>query len=174
MTVSITTDKTDHTDSGDMDVREATAEEAARIVDDLWLPLARQMATLNEDYDALAEDIRSELLDHFDDLMTDDGAVVFVGVEDDTVVALASATIRDRPPVFARETEAFVNEVYVSEAYRRDGVATTLLERLEAWAREHDCEHMTLSVPAGDDPARALYEEFGFEVVRSRMATDLS
>lgn len=157
-----------------MEVREATAEEAARIVDDLWLPLARQMATLNEDYDALAEDIRSELLDHFDDLMTADDAVVFVGVDDGTFVALCSAEIRERPPVFDRETEAFVNEVYVTEAYRREGVATELLERLEQWARDRGCDHMTLSVPAGDDPARALYEEFGFEVVRSRMATDLA
>jgi GNAT superfamily N-acetyltransferase len=157
-----------------MEVREATPEEAARIVDDLWLPLARQMATLNEDYDALAEDIRTELLDHFDDLMADDEAVVFVGVDDGTFVALGSAEIRVRPPVFARETEAFVNEVYVTEAYRREGVATELLERLEQWGRDHDADHMTLSVPAGDDPARALYEEFGLEVVRSRMATSLS
>jgi len=156
-----------------MEVREATPEEATRIVDDLWLPLARQMATLNEEYDALAEDVRTELLDHFDDLMADDDAIVLVGIDDDTFVALCSAAVRERPPVFAHAREVFVNEVYVTESYRREGVATELLERLETWASEQDCAHMTLSVPAGDDPARALYEEFGLEVVRHRMATDL-
>lgn len=159
-------------DTDGVTIREATRDDAGRIVDDLWFPLAREVASLNA-YDELDDDVREDVLTYFHDLLDREDAVVFVAEDAGTLVGLSSAERRDPPPVFARGTEAAVNEVYVTEASRREGVATALLERQEAWAREHDCVHMTLSVPAGDDPARALYEEFGLDVVRHRMATRL-
>jgi GNAT superfamily N-acetyltransferase len=56
--------------------------------------------------------------------------------------------------------EAIILNVYTDPAWRRRGVARTLMERAIAWAREEGIARLVLH--ASDD-GRALYEDLGFE-----------
>lgn len=72
----------------------------------------------------------------------------------DTVVGFASGSVLlhpDKPPAF------FINEVGVSEAARRQGVATALCQKLMDLARDRGCRGSWLATETDNTAARALY-----------------
>jgi ribosomal protein S18 acetylase RimI-like enzyme len=55
-----------------------------------------------------------------------------------------------------------IGAVYVRERFRRKGVAAALLQSGMEWLRVNGAMYATLTVSAGNDAARKLYERFGF------------
>jgi ribosomal protein S18 acetylase RimI-like enzyme len=66
-----------------------------------------------------------------------------------------------------------VEDLYVRPAYRRRGVATALLRRLAEAFGERGVVHVALDVDAGNEAARALYAELGFELYAARLYADV-
>jgi len=60
-----------------------------------------------------------------------------------------------------------IHRLVVDPAAFRGGVATALLDALEA--REGDAEHWTVGTGAANTPARALYARRGFEATEERI-----
>ena len=58
--------------------------------------------------------------------------------------------------------EAHVTNIVVSAEYRRRGVARRLMCDLVRTAIDRGCAALTLEVRVSNDPAQALYREFGF------------
>ncbi len=55
-----------------------------------------------------------------------------------------------------------IHDVTVAPEYRRQGVSTRMLEKVEEIARERDCCKLTLEVLEGNHGAKLSYERFGF------------
>ncbi|HHH38104.1 MAG TPA: GNAT family N-acetyltransferase [Sedimenticola sp.] len=55
-----------------------------------------------------------------------------------------------------------IHDVVVAPRFRGQGIATRMLEAVEALARERGCCKLTLEVLEGNHPARAAYRKFGF------------
>ena len=64
--------------------------------------------------------------------------------------------------------ESDVMNVAVSPAYRRQGIAETLVNALVEALKAADNESLTLEVRASNAPAIALYEKLGFVTVGKR------
>jgi len=64
--------------------------------------------------------------------------------------------------------ECYIANVAVSEAYRRLGIASALLGRLEETARSEDCEFITLEVRKSNLNAIGLYSRLGYKQVGVR------
>lgn len=75
---------------------------------------------------------------------------------------------------FTGEPRAYVVELYVSHAFRRQGVGRTLMEAAEAWALEHGLHRIALNVAAHNTAARNLYESLGYQVDALRMSKSLA
>ncbi|WP_458185682.1 GNAT family N-acetyltransferase [Haladaptatus sp. NG-WS-4] len=60
--------------------------------------------------------------------------------------------------------DAYVAELVVEPAYRREGRATGLLRTALAAACEQGCGRVRLTIHEQNESARALYESLGFEV----------
>ena len=58
--------------------------------------------------------------------------------------------------------EGYISNVAVDEAFRRQGIADALIERLCSICREHGLSFVSLEVRAGNAPAVALYQKHGF------------
>jgi ribosomal protein S18 acetylase RimI-like enzyme len=56
-----------------------------------------------------------------------------------------------------------IHDIVVATAYRRQGIARMLLERIEAEARRAGCCKMTLEVLEGNAAALEVYRQRGFE-----------
>ena len=60
--------------------------------------------------------------------------------------------------------EVHVHRIAVREDLQRKGVATALLKAMVSLARQEGARFATLEVRSANEPARKLYERFGFEV----------
>ena len=66
--------------------------------------------------------------------------------------------------------ELHINNLAVTPAERRSGVATALLTRVLADGAKLGARRATLEVRRSNDPARCLYEKFNFAVAGVRPA----
>lgn len=64
--------------------------------------------------------------------------------------------------------ELMINDLAVDPAARRRGIGSRLLRHLIEGARIRGCRRASLEVRPSNEPARALYAAFGFEVVGRR------
>ncbi|QAU12714.1 GNAT family N-acetyltransferase [Halorubrum sp. BOL3-1] len=158
-----------------MKVRELRRDDVRPLVEDLWLPFAREMESvaprnrLAEDVDLVAAGIN-----YREDRLDDPDAATWVAVDDGELVGHAAASVESSAPVFAAGDRLHLGELYVCEPYRGEGVADELLDRVVAAAAERECDRVTLNVDRGNDRAHAFYEKSGFEPRRTRMALSLS
>lgn len=86
--------------------------------------------------------------------VADPNHLLIYATQGDAVVGFASGNVLfhpDKPPSF------FVNEVGVEDAYRRQGIASELCNRLMDMARARGCEGIWLATETDNAPARALY-----------------
>jgi len=80
----------------------------------------------------------------------------------DAMLALRNGTVAGRAGVLAVGDVGRIDQVYVAQAFRRQGVGRTLMSRaLEICARSL-FRHVMLSMEPSNDAARALYEGIGF------------
>lgn len=64
--------------------------------------------------------------------------------------------------------ESYINNVAVRQEYRRQGIASQLLEVFLRFARAHQLAFITLEVRASNTPAKQLYMKHGFAQVGRR------
>lgn len=74
---------------------------------------------------------------------------------------------------FSDATHCHVSDLAIAPGHEGRGLAGRLLVHAEAFAREHGCSRLTLSVFPGNERARALYERHGFGVDLLRMGKPL-
>ncbi len=90
----------------------------------------------------------------------------FVATEDDEIVGFGGITV-------AVDT-ADIENVFVSEQYRRGGTGTKLIEELKKCAAEKGAEKIFLEVRVSNAPAMAMYLKCGFKgcYARTRYYSD--
>lgn len=83
---------------------------------------------------------------------------VAVALDGGTVIGMATAVDYVHPD---KPRELWINEVGVSHAYRRAGVARRLLSMLFERGRERGCREAWVGTEPGNVAARALYASLG-------------
>ena len=74
-----------------------------------------------------------------------------------------------------RGRDAFVDELYLAESHRGQGLGRRALEIAETWCREHGVKALHLEVERHRERAFDLYRQFGFAALdRQLMTKDLS
>lgn len=84
------------------------------------------------------------------------------------VVARDGDEILGYAGVYTNAPTADVQTIAVAPHAQRRGVGATLLHALADASRERGCTELLLEVRADNDPAIALYETNGFEVIATR------
>jgi GNAT superfamily N-acetyltransferase len=104
-------------------------------------------------------------------LAEDDSNRVLVADIDGSVVGLASAYVR--PLIHHDAGFARIACLIVDEAWRDRGVGRTLVEAVETWAREQNCE--VAEVTSGNQrlDAHRFYEGLGYAEKRKRFVKNL-
>jgi len=80
--------------------------------------------------------------------------------DSEALVAVAGVSIQR---VLHHERNLWVHDFVVDEPRRGVGFGGELLDWLDGWARERDCEHLALACRDGNDAGREFYESEGLE-----------
>lgn len=102
----------------------------------------------------------------FDDAIQRDRLLAFikepthllvVAVAEGEVVGQGAAVLHRHPD---RATELYLDELAVTPAFRRQGIAQRLLSEMIEWGREQGCDRAWIATEDDNEPAKALYARF--------------
>ena len=107
----------------------------------------------------------------FQALLNGPESSVWVATQNNDVVGLASAIVREAPESLVTYQRRFTEIEYVSvkEAVRRMGIGRALVEACIEWAREQKTDSIHLSVFAFSSAALEFYRSVGFSTLYHRM-----
>ncbi|MBA1145294.1 GNAT family N-acetyltransferase [Mesorhizobium neociceri] len=105
----------------------------------------------------IAEDVFDEPVrtDRLSAYLASSGHMMIVALADGIVVGQCAAVIHRHPD---KVTELYIDEVGVSPAYQRQGIARKMLDAMFAIGRENGCGEAWVGTEPDNVPARALYE----------------
>jgi len=144
-----------------MKIRQLTQDDIENLVDELWMRLATEMTEFPE-YNELTADAREQTIAHKRSLSEDSTSRTLIAEMDEQFVGYVAATIASPPPIFTRGPDLRIDELYVIESKREQGIATELLSRIREWGATRNCKTASVGVNASNAPAQHLYESLEF------------
>ena len=105
----------------------------------------------------VAEDVfdKSVQADRLAAYLASPGHFMIVALADGVVVGQCAAVIHRHPD---KVSELYIDEIGVSPAFQRQGIARKMLDAMFAIGREHGCEEAWVGTEPDNVAARALYE----------------
>ncbi|MES0113801.1 GNAT family N-acetyltransferase [Mesorhizobium sp. M0013] len=105
----------------------------------------------------IAEDVFDEPVraDRLSAYLASSGHMMIVALADGVVVGQCAAVIHRHTD---KVSELYIDEVGVSPAYQRHGIARKMLDAMFALGREQGCGEAWVGTEPDNVPARALYE----------------
>lgn len=88
--------------------------------------------------------------------------------EKPVIVGYAVGMIQEPPPIFEPEMYTFISDLYVQPEFRRQGLATALVERVRGWGWVKGITRLSLVLPT-NCPAQGLYAKLGFKSVQTML-----
>jgi ribosomal protein S18 acetylase RimI-like enzyme len=111
------------------------------------------------------------LVDRLDDPMSR----VFVADDGGKVVGYVLGVVVDlAPEMFAQEASGFLADIYVAEAYRRQGIGRALVEALQAWFGGKGLRYFEWHVAAQNQESIAFWRSVSGRPVMLRMRAELN
>lgn len=137
-----------------MQYRKATLEDIPMLGE------LRKRQLIDEGYDPVG-DMDAELSAFFHRHLADGSMVEWVAEDNGEIVATGGVVFYDFPPAFFDPVSirGYVTNMYTAPAYRRQGIATKMLELVAQEARERRVGLMWLGA---SKLGRPVYERFGF------------
>lgn len=113
------------------------------------------------------EGIRQDLLRHLEDQPAN--SYLFVA-ENDHGERVGFIHLQRTADFFNGRSNCHISDLAVMPAHEGRGIGKALLAHAENWAREHQCQLVTLAVFPGNERARALYDAAGYAPDLLRLA----
>jgi GNAT superfamily N-acetyltransferase len=142
--------------------RAATATAKPRV----WLAAGDELATVAgllgefRDWFGHTEPSDAEMLASIERIVADgDGGYLLAAAHEQPAGVLQ---LRYRWSVWKSAPDAWIEDVFVRERTRGQGLGRALIERAIEHARDRGCKRIELDVDEDNAPARALYRELGF------------
>ena len=142
--------------------RKATLEDVEALVE------LRKQQLLDEGSPPLAN-IDDKLKEYFTRTLADNSFISWLALKDDVVVATSGLCFYQLPPNFFNTSggNAYVTNMFTVKEYRRQGIATALLEKILFEARSLGFSVVRLHASAD---GQELYTKFGFVPTDGYMA----
>ncbi len=121
----------------------------------------------NECLKGIGEDVARHLADQ------PAGSFMFIAEDADDGRRMGFVHLKKVQDYFTGRTNCHISDLAVAKGHEGRGVGRLLLQHAEQWAREHRCHMLSLAVFPGNERARKLYAETGFDVDLIRMAKPL-
>jgi len=105
-------------------------------------------------------------------LLTDPSTDFLLAAPDGGSAAVGVAQVRYRLSVWTGVEDAWIEDVYVRDSARGNGLGRALTELAFERARERGCVRIQLDVNIANEPAHALYTSLGFRSFSDVLGAD--
>lgn len=107
-------------------------------------------------------DIDKDLLRFFQDSFQHDTIIEFLAIDNDQIIATGAVCFYDYPPTFSNQTGriAYITNMYTKPAYRRQSIATHMLDLL---INEIKKKHIEIVRLGASQLGKPVYEKYGFQ-----------
>jgi ribosomal protein S18 acetylase RimI-like enzyme len=103
----------------------------------------------------------------------DENWLVLVAECDDRIVGHCLVTIQEHPPVFEKTRYGYIQDIAVTESYRRKSIGTTLFEKSVSWLHERGISRIELDVAATNPTSQKFWRKMNFREVIFRMSKEI-
>lgn len=112
---------------------------------------------------------------HIHDLIQSRDGLVLVAENQASgeIVGYLCGEIQERPPISRPERHGFISDLYVQEAWRRQGVATALFAELRLWCKLRRAASIELYISEHNADALAFWQTLGFNPFLKLVHLDL-
>lgn len=109
--------------------------------------------------------------EYIESLLVDPAVALFVAEVDGHVAGMVYVLVRSNAPlsILAPRRFAVVDTLAVAKAFRRRGLARTLMAAAEQWAISQDAHDIELMVYEFNQGAQELYRALGYQTMSRRM-----
>jgi len=105
--------------------------------------------------------------------LSKDDWLILVAAAGDQVIGYGSATIMLYPPIYQDPRYGYIQDIAVTEAYRRHGVGQRLFARMVTWFRKKNVSRLELEVAATNEVSQAFWQKIGFKDFTKKLAMTL-
>lgn len=118
-------------------------------------------------------DIDDELTDFFENKLADGSLVEWVVEDKNEIIATAAIVFYQFPPTYTNKTgwKGYITNMYTRNDYRKQGIATMLLEKLVEEAKYRGVKKLWLGA---SKLGRPVYEKFGFRETGEWLDMDIT
>lgn len=116
---------------------------------------------LQEEGEQAVGDLRQALKDYYNRHFADGTFVSWLAYDGDTIIGTSGMSFIEKPPHFGclNGKIGLLSSMYTAPAYRRQGIAKTLLAKVVEEAKTYGCSAVQITA---SDMGVCLYENFGF------------
>ena len=146
-----------------MEFRRATLGDVEALV------ALRKQQLMDEGLSSPEKNIDSELKAYFNRALADNSFISWLALDDGVVIATSGLCFYQLPPNYANPSgnNAYVTNMLTQKAYRKQGIASALLEKILLEARSLGFTVVRLHASAD---GKGLYAKFGFVPTDGYMA----
>lgn len=112
--------------------------------------------------------VRQNFKEYLEELLPKDEFVAWLALDGQEVIATSGLSFYRRPPSYMVKNgqSAYIMNMYTKEAYRNQGIAKELFERVLNEAKDRGCDYINLHATKMGQP---VYEKFGFVFTEDEM-----
>lgn len=120
-----------------------------------------RLGQLQEEGEQAVGDLRQSLKDYYDKHLADGTFVSWLACDGDTIIGTSGMSFIEKPPHFGclNGKIGLLSSMYTAPAYRRQGIAKTLLSKVVEEAKAYGCSAVQITA---SDMGVYLYKDFGF------------
>lgn len=141
------------------EMKERDIPEASKIVVEMWYGHTENSEIIDMGYIK-----KMDIEKYLKDCMDDKNQLVLVAINNKEMIGTIRGEIIKNKPWFVEKNQLYMDELVVKEAYKKQGVATALINKLAEFAEDKDIKLLTARVYDFNIPSQGLLKKLGFKV----------
>ena len=150
-----------------MIIRQASEQDILEII-----KLVSCLDKQHEGYDpyfSVKENPEKLMVVHYQKIIESNKDLCLVAEENGQLVGYAFGKIEESAEYYKEEKFGMLNEIFVSEACRKKGIANLMLEKMYSWLRIRGVNHIELEVASPNTLAQSIWQKKGFTTYLHKM-----
>ncbi|MBL7211028.1 MAG: GNAT family N-acetyltransferase [Desulfobacteraceae bacterium] len=141
-------------------IRNAGEQDLDMIIE-LWKELM-DFHKIRDQYFSRSSDGHEKFMEFISGHIASETSKVLVAEHDGNIVGHCLASISNYPPVFENKEYGSIDDLAVTESYRRTGVGEKLCQEIQKWFKEQKIQRIELRVAVTNEVSTSFWRKMGY------------